>query len=114
MNLCQIKCDFQQIWRTICNSLPKNNDFRVIWQTFRNSLPNNREIQIIWQSYEHKKKELGNNSSSYFLYEYLFRKRAPKGSPDVHFTNNAQMVDAHPALIRSSGSGLSAFCPTLF
>ena len=57
---------------------------------------------------------LGNNSSPYFLYEYLLRKRAPKGSPDVHFTNNAQMVYAHPALIRSSGSGLSAFCPTLF
>ena len=46
--------------------------------------------------------------------KYLLRKRAQKGSPDVHFTNNAQMVYAHPALIRSSGSGLSAFCPTLF
>lgn len=52
MNICQIKCDFQQIWRTICNSLPKSNFFRVIWRTFRDSLPNNREIQIIWQTYD--------------------------------------------------------------
>ena len=52
--------------------------------------------------------------SSFFFYEYWFRKRAQKGSPDIHFTNNARMVYDHPVLIRSSDSGLNAFFPALF
>ena len=51
--------------------------------------------------------------SSFFFYEYWFRKRAQKGSPDIHFTNNARMVYDHPVLIRSSDSGLNAFFPAL-
>lgn len=56
---------------------------------------------------------LGNNSSPLPIYTNIhFANVRQKAAPDVHFTNNAQMVYDHPALIRSSGSGLSAFCPT--
>ena len=61
----------------------------------------------------HQKKELGNNSQLLHFYEYWFRKRARKGSLEVHFTNNARMVYDHPVLICSSDSGLNAFFPTL-
>ena len=52
--------------------------------------------------------------TSNYIFEYYLRKRAPKGRPWLYFTENAQMVCDHPALLRSSDPGLNAYYPTLF
>ena len=57
--------------------------------------------------------QAGTKTQPEIISEYYWRKRAAKGRPWFHFTKNAQMVCDNLALIRSSGPGLNAFCPTL-